>query len=404
MVYGRLPDDAEASLQEDVLDRLLSQGDEKADRLVRAFLQEKAERGIDELENLLIKLFRYPSEDERQSPPLPMLEFLRARQDMPNWFKEGGGWARVTKGQKLYDQHRLTALLILGCASLPQCYANSEIAGTLIMSGRLAAQVRLRLGETANFLETVMKAGALQENGIGLQWIRKVRLIHAVMRALIAEDPARHEQRPRSGQASDALLRINWKERTDRMPIDQLEMVFVLLTFSLIVVDGWRSLGISPSEEECNDYMFTWAAIGHLLGVDRALLPHCCTMPAARKLRRQVRVLQARNGRSKPAVEAGRLLSAALLVLLRDRVVSEAPIPALLRWILPSLPHSLIRRLVGAQTAGDLWVDPAPLLPRIVHWFLITVGAFGRRSELGSSLGSKIQQEFCASAPHFRPR
>ena len=55
-------------------------------------------------------------------------------------------------------------------------------------------------------------------------------------------------------------------------------MAFVLLTFSKVVIEGWNSLGIRPSEDECGDYMFTWALIGHMLGVEAPLLcEHRCS-------------------------------------------------------------------------------------------------------------------------------
>jgi hypothetical protein len=385
-------------------------GDSAADKLVQAFKAGHGSRGIDELENLLVELFRWPTEDPTQDPPADFIEFIREKQDLPDWFHAEGSWERVARGQALYWKYRRTALVILGCASLPQCYANSEIAGTLIMSGRLASQVRMRLGETGNFLDAVMTTGALQE-GDGLFWIRKVRLIHAVMRALIAEDPSRHEARPRTGQVGDVLLRLEWK--ADREPIDQLEMAFVLLTFSLVVLDGWRSLGIYPRAEECGDYMLAWAAIGHLLGVEAELLAQCRTEQDARSLAQKIRPLQKR--RSKEAAEAGRLLSAALVVLLRERVISSLPLTPPASWFRPfmsSLPQSLIRRLVGGPTAHELWVEPAPVLSRIIHWCLIAAGAFGgratslfgRQSEMAlcQGIGAKIDQEFCQGAPQFR--
>jgi hypothetical protein len=402
MVYGRLLRD-DVAPREAALEEFRHRGDGAADALVQTFKAAHGERGIDELENLLIKLFRWPSQDPKQKPPQEFVDFLLANEDLPDWFEDGGGWARVARGQALYQKYRLTSLLILGCASLPHCYANSEIAGALIMSGRLASQVSLRLGETGNFLDTVMKVDGLNDQRHGLLWIRKVRLIHAVMRVLIELDPAGLNGRPKTGSPGDTLLRINWKKRSSGKPIDQLEMVFVLLTFSLVVLDGWASLGIEPSAAQRDDYMFTWAVIGHMLGIDDELLEQCRTVQGARQLAKQIRPLQQK--RSLKAQRAGRLLSAALLVLLRERVVNGAPVPKWLRWTLPSLPHSLIRRLVGGKTAGDLWVEKAPLLQRVVHGLMISIGAFGKataETEISRSMGRRIEQEFCSGAPQFR--
>ncbi len=404
MVYAGLRREDGVPLQEDVLEQLRRRGDSVADALVLAF---RAERGIDELENLLVQLFRWPPSplDPKRELPGPFLAFLMAAEQLPDWFEAEGGWPRVARGQALYARYHLTALLILGCASLPQCYANSEIAGALIMSGRLAAQVQQRLGETATFLDSTMQPRALLDPGDGLRWIRKVRLIHAVMRVLIEADPAEIKASARTGSAGEALRRINWRKRSASKPIDQLEMAFVLLTFSLVVIDGWRSLGISPSKQDSDDYMFTWALIGHMLGVEPVLLEKCRSLADARQLALELKPLQEK--RSLKAIRAGRLLSAALLVLLRERVVGGAPVPAWLRWVLPSLPHSLIRRLVGRRTAGALWVERAPLLPRLVHWALIRFGAFskpGASTDYGRGMGMRFQQEFCVPPPLFRQK
>jgi hypothetical protein len=404
MVYGGLPRD-EAALRRAALEQFRSRGDSAADALVETFRASQGERGIDELENVLVKLFRWPAPAKAGDTPVPkaFVDFLLAKEELPDWFEKEGGWARVKRGQALYQKYRLTSLVVLGCASLPHCYANSEIAGSLIMSGRLASQVKLRLGETGNFLDTSMKPEGLHDGAHGLLWIRKVRLIHAVMRVLIEADPAGLNGRPKSGSAGDALRRIHWKNRSSGRPIDQLEMAFVLLTFSMVVVDGWKSLGIDPGAEEIDDYMFTWALVGHMLGVERPLLDRCRTLLDARELAAEMRPLQRK--RSPKAARAGRLLAAALLVLLRESVVKDAPVPSWLRWTLPSLPQSLVRRLIGRQTAGELWVERAPLLPRIAHWLMIAIGAFGKASgetELGKGMGRRIEQEFCAIGPQFK--
>jgi hypothetical protein len=399
MVYGKLEAD-DVALRGAALERFRQMGDSAADAAVATFKAAHGERGIDELENVLVRLFRWNPGDA--SLPKELLRFLDADETLPDWFEKEGGWERVARGQELYQKFRLTSLVILGCASLPHCYANSEIAGSLIMSGRLASQVSMRIGETGNFVDTAMKAGGLHNGGHGLLWIRKVRLIHAVMRVLIEADPANLGERPMTGAAGDALRRINWGARASR-PIDQLEMAFVLLTFSKVVIEGWNSLGIRPSKDECGDYMFTWALIGHMLGVEAPLVERCRTLRDARVLAAEMRPLQ--KQRSRKAARAGRLLSAALLVLLREQVVTGAPVPKLLRWILPSLPQSLIRRLVGRDTARELWVVRAPLLPRFVHWLMFVFRFFGKpsaESKLGKNLGSRIHDRFCATGPQFR--
>jgi len=397
-------------------------GDKLADGVVA---QIRPGTSNDELAKLLVRLFRWqPGTDPSKlpgevKPPQEAIDFLMLDGDLPAWFDSD----RVERGQDLYRKYRRTALMILGCASLPECYSQTEIAATLILSGRLASQVRRRIGETIGFVDTVMQPGSLQ-GGRGLRAIRKVRLIHAVMRALTLEDPGNYEDRT-DGHVGDVFLKRMWLW-PDRMPIDQVEMAFVLLTFSHVVLQGWNRLGINLSRQMQSDYLFTWAVIGHMLGIDEPLLPEAPrAILEAPTLFRQIKefshkedaaqagawgdTLQGRLLRRSLDGEAGRLLAAALLVLLRDKIVSDLPQSSVPLWMRPgfrSFPRSLIRRLVDPDTSRELWVEPAPLLPRLLHWVLLDFLAFGRvvtgkfgaepcETDLWHDLGDRIEAQFC---------
>ena len=404
-----------------------NEGDRPADDVIEAYVRD---HGIDGLEDLLADLFHWRMPGAPVQPQLPaeILGFLDEDPAPPAWFTGAGDpWQRIANARQLYQRSRRTAMVVLGCASLPYCYAHGEIAGALIMSGRLASQVRRRLGETANFVHTVMGEDALQKGGAGLLWIRKVRLIHAAMRALLLEDYARHQHRDDESVAN-VLLKRRWVYR-DRQPINQVEMAYVLLTFSLVVVDGWKALGITVSDEEQSDYLFAWAFIGHLMGIQEPLLSRCTTRARAEALFAEIiasqraRQQQAERlvdeiarGQRLPdeteaaeaveivgAIESGRLLTAALLVLLRKSVLDNQPDAA--PWFNKTLAQSVIRWLVDTQTAEQLWVDPAPVVRSVLHQLLIGVGGIARlgRGESGlcTDFGRSIEQSFCGQAPRF---
>lgn len=364
--------------------------DKDADGLVAALRQRD---GINRLEDLLVELFHWGLPDAPAQPVLPaeILAFLNAEPALPAWFPAGKeGWERIARAQSLYAGSRHVAMVILGCASLPYCYAHGEIAGNLIMSGRLASQVRRRLGETANFVDTVMKGGALKAGGEGLVWARKVRLIHAVMRALILENPANFQART-DGRVADVLLKRRW-EHADRQPINQVDLAFVLLTFSHVVLKGWRDLGVSITGRQGEDYLFAWAFIGHLLGIEEPLLRECMERSKAEAFFEDISLSHRPPDSSLEAIN-GRLLCAALLVLLRERVVHTVPAH---RWLSDSFAQSLVRWLLGNETASYLWIEPAPILPRLLHKLVIGFGGVVK-------LGEDIEQTFCHHAPRFVP-
>jgi len=371
-------------------------GDAEADALVGELMQRAGGGSIAqaaELERLLLGLLPWRPGSPVPEPSAPIRDFLEAPDPFPSWCASREDFDRIDRAQTFFGRYRLTSLLILGCASLPHCYCDREIARTLIVSGRLASQVRQRLGETADFLTAVMAQGSLQPGADGLRWIRKVRLIHAVMRGLTLQDPDNHRQR-RGNTLAGFLLKRKWT-KGDLMPIDQVELSFVLLTFSLVVLKGWESLGVEVTPQLHDDYLFTWAVIGHILGVRDELLPR-----AAGTAMRDAEALFAEYKRSEPGTEEGRLLTATLQVLLIDTALRDAkafPLPSWLSWTRPllialfrTLPRSLIRELVGTDTAAALWVEPAPFLQRFPHWMLIK--AISLRDQITRSRSEPVEK------------
>ena len=125
---------------------------------------------------------------------------------------------RVERAQDLFDRFRLTGLLILGCASLPQCYAHGEIANTLTLSGLLGMRVRQRIEETAVFVNAVMAPKSFVDRS-AFPWMRKIRLIHATMRRLTLIPADAVEERDDNSVAGFMLAR-KWPAQNG-MPLDQ---------------------------------------------------------------------------------------------------------------------------------------------------------------------------------------
>jgi hypothetical protein len=376
-------------------DRLRSIGDEEPDALVLGFIassNEPAQQAF-VLDALLERLMRWTPQAKEPMAPAAVETFLREKSVLPPWFDP----QRVANAQDLFDRFRMTALLVLGCASLPHCYAHGEIANTLTVSGMLGMRVRQRIQDTADFVSTVMRPGSLAD-GSAIPWIRKVRLMHAVMRRLTLLRPDTPPP-PRSSSLGAFLLQRNWDTK-DGMPLDQVELAYVLLTFSHVVLEGWKSLRILPRAQQSRDYLFTWALIGSMLGVREELLAplRAGAVADAAGLFAQIKAVERETplGRDPFAKEKGRLLTATLNVLLVDSVL-RARLPALVGWarawfepVLRSLPRTLVRRLIGVRTAGELWVDKASFLHWLVHTVIIEFVGF--RDLAATAIGIKVRE------------
>ena len=370
---------------DDELDRLRIVGDEDADRFVDGLTARLG--GIAALADALTAVTWWYDVGNAPPPGVPpeVVAFVREPPPPPPpWIDD----AAIARAQALFQECRYAALVVLACGSLPACYAQPNIADVLSASGRLMVDVRRRLQETVAFTSIVMTPGSLAPGGAGLQWIRKVRLMHAMMRALKLATPV-PRQRATGDDLADMLLSRLWSD-AHLAPVNQVELGYVLLTFSWVALRGWKRLGIRLTDRERSDYLLAWAWIGRLLGVTDPLLGYVNDRGAeatgAEALFERIR------GRYELGTEAGQLLTAALGV-----IVVEQQAQALRKMVLPALPEvlalavaaalkwlprfteesaiamgrSLMRSLAGLPTARQLRVGRSPLLYWLPGWLLV---------------------------------
>lgn len=329
------------------------------------------------------------------------------------------GWdlERVERAQVAYKERKNIARAILAVYSLPALYIHPEIALTLMGTGRLLDHVRSRLDETQLFVDVMMSPKSLSgEKSPGRTWIRKVRLMHAIRRALSVSKACSQND------SLEVLHRhVDWDGRDDK-PVDQVEVAYVMLTFSWVVVDGLAKLGYPMTDKESRDHVYTWGLIAHMIGVVDELLPveKGQEIEAAQALFERIRLGCLAGGGDKKTgrrawhdsgteaerragYEGGRQLMAALLVVALD--VQNETLPDKWRWIkgvrwideaLQDLPRVLVRHLAGVPTARMLYLGRAPFL----HWLICRlalrlVDLRNWRSERAT--GTRLRQ--CRAAP-----
>ena len=92
----------------------------------------------------------------------------------------------------------------------------------LALTARLHTDPVRRIGETAQMTLHAMSAGGLAPGGAGIRDAQKVRLMHAAVRHLAL--------------ASDDWVPVG-------TPVNQEDLAFTLLTFSIVALDSIRKLG-----------------------------------------------------------------------------------------------------------------------------------------------------------------
>lgn len=309
--------------------------------------------------------------------------YADAARALPPWADR----AALARCEQLFYDYGLLSCASLFCASLPECYVAPDLSEVLHVTGQLEQRTDYRIRATAAMIFPVMLDGGLSApERAGAAQVLKVRLIHATVRHLIlrgtpaaaaaaalapeGSDAAQAARvaplaslEPRGGGMHATLLAHGWDTPRRGLPCNQEELAYTLLTFGYVFLRTLRRLGIGlpPADEAA--VLHGWNVVGHLVGVDRALMAQ--TMDEADAL---FAAMQAR-GRARVAAPDPRPPLGTALMLSMERLIPW-------RWARP-LPRLFTRHLVGAQAARDIGLDaPAPWPARLVF-------ALGLRLTLG---------------------
>lgn len=309
--------------------------------------------------------------------------YLDAARGLPDWADP----ARIARAETLFYEQGLLSVLLLFCASLPECYVVPDLADVLHTTGQLEQRTDHRIRSTAAMVFPVMMKGGLTDpSGAGVAQVLKVRLIHAMVRHLILRGSPETALAPGAAPRArlalaaapagmhQALFAHGWDTATQGLPNNQEEQAYTLLTFGYVTLRGLRTLGLRlpPQDEEA--VLHAWNVVGHLVGVRRELMAH--TMDDAAALFAQ---LQAR-GRAELRDEDSRpALAAALFATLAREIPWRVAQP---------FPLLLSRWLIGAQSSADLRLD----------------ARVGRASRLLFALGVVIVGAIDATGRLFSPQ
>ncbi|MBT9513964.1 MAG: DUF2236 domain-containing protein [Acidovorax sp.] len=295
--------------------------------------------------------------------------YVQTAQVLPPWADA----RKIERAEKLFMEHGALSCILLFCASLPECYVIPDLSSVLHTSGQLEQNAEYRIRSTAAMIFPVMMHGGLSQRGAGVAQVLKVRLIHATIRNLILHGSPGHaigqwkaggngivppqQAQPRGGRSAmyQTLYARGWDLAGDGLPCNQEELAYTLLTFGYVFLRSLRRLGIGlpPADEEA--YLHAWNVVGHILGIERALMVD--TMDQAQALMAQ---MQAR-GRAEPVTPDPR---PALGQALMQTMEKSLPWP-----IVKPFPQLMTRYLCGRATAQDLGLaQPAPWASAVLFW------------------------------------
>ena len=291
--------------------------------------------GADRLVARLIRERQMWDADGEPSRLLPedIRAYMKAASGLPPWRDE----AAIARAERFFLQYGVASATLLACASLPQCYIMKYGTEVLAYTKFLQVNPARRIRETAQMVMDVLCPGGLKPNGRGVRATMKVRVMHAIVRHMIDSDPH---------------ARANPADPADRArfgrPINQEDMVYTLMTFSYVVIEGFRRMGYRMDAGDREAYVHSWNVVGYLMGIREELLP--ARFEDAHELFEAIRRRQ--HGES----PAGRKLTAALLAAVEDALPGRTHDP---------LAAALTRRLVGDATADALGIPRPSGLTRL---------------------------------------
>ncbi|WP_158079963.1 oxygenase MpaB family protein [Archangium sp. Cb G35] len=284
---------------DEFLDKKRTECDPEADEAVRSL----TEREVTLANELMTRLIINEQPVPEDLPP-SLRRFFDDTDTLPPWAQR----PLILEGQRFFNRCAPQMLLALFCASLPSCYAASKGVKVLHRTGKMgrdpAARARQRLFtsprpgrsggllpilvhalqerfggfmrssagrglptnlyrrilETAQMVVDVMapdqgpgNPAGLEPGGRGIRTAQKVRLMHAVVRRLFAQE----------GRWSPAL----------GQPINQEDMAATMLAFSVVTLRALPKLGCDSSPRERQAYYHSWRVVGHIMGIQGELLP-----------------------------------------------------------------------------------------------------------------------------------
>jgi len=283
-------------------------------------------------------------------------EFFLTNNAVPNlpWIDT----AKLHAGGHFYRDRGVLGFISLACASLPACYSWGDVAYALGCTGRLARknEVPRRLTETAMFVMDVATEHALRPGGVAIAASHKIRLMHAIIRYLVMtkqsiirsghDSPIEREEE--ASELTDTIFGHDWKNELGP-PICQELLIGTLLTFSYVVLNGYRRMHVRVTDEEAEAYLHRWNVVGYFLGVDERVIANMRTMQDAEAMFELI------CQRNRQVTEDGPDLEGALLQYMHTniigRVIGGRANPVMLA------PTILTRELAGRETCEAISLE-----------------------------------------------
>ena len=362
------------------LDVLRESGDPLADGAVARLRDEGGSRAVGQAFRLL----------QGNHTPLP----ANAPEALATFMREAGGLpdgvdlARLRSGGRAFLRNALPSVVVLLASSLPRGYAAPCLTEILSISGDLARHPYDRLMGVVQLLVNISDGDAFSDDGRAIVTAKKLRLLHAGVRALA--DQYRPAYRARYG-----------------MPVNHEDMLATIMAFSYLLIDGIERLGLTLPSAEAEDLYYLWQVFARLMGIHPAGRPGDASyVPASLAEAGEFYASYVRRTNTPAASNpAGVALTQANLAMLQRllppaaRVLGAGLAPRLFMTelltrdelarvgVTPLPGHRLLKTLVTVVLRAGQWAGECDaLVDKLGHLVLQGMVAVDRRGEVEFSI------------------
>lgn len=222
-----------------------ARGDVLSDRLIEAAFAGSYQGKI---RAMVEQALDHGIETVQDAPPELTALFERLDTD-PEWLD----WDRVERGARVFRRYGVDAFTFFGLISL-NGYRLEHIAKPLVLTGAYTGGTAFgRYLETCRFWSDISEPGALRPGGRGRRTAVTVRIMHSMIRRVVAPHP-------------------EWDGERLGVPINQFDLLSTI-RLSFVLNQQTRLLGYWPSQEEILAHMHMWRYVGYLLGAEPAFYP-----------------------------------------------------------------------------------------------------------------------------------
>jgi hypothetical protein len=225
---------------DEFLDQLRRQSDPMADEALQQIIRDGEAQGVGVL------FGRMDVNDD--VPPAVQFPLLARFFGTTGRLPAGVDTDRIHRGEDVFQAHAFTGALALLAKSLPEGYQAPNLSIILNVSGDLRTHTYRRLLGTLQTVVNVSTCHGFQDEGRAVITAQKLRMLHAGVRHLTRRYRPEYE----------GLYGV---------PVNQEDMLGTVLGFSLLVIEGWRTLksGVTPQQEE--DFLYLWLIFARMMGI-----------------------------------------------------------------------------------------------------------------------------------------